>query len=302
MQTIEQLAATIAQQLKDVYKDHMLCNQYAWWMLESILNKTETELIAHDTLTITADQKLTIDDWIHKLTVDKMPLAYLIGSVPFNDITIMVEPPVLIPRPETEEWTVRLIEQLKKLDNKNLTILDLCTGTGCIACALAKALPKAQLYAIDLSDQALACAQKNIVNTMAANVVLIQSDLFDALPTGLQFDIIVGNPPYIALSDWATLDEQVLEWEDKTALVADDDGFSIIAKIIKNAPQYLKENRELQEKKIPQLLLEIDYTQAKRATSLLEQTGFCDVAVLKDLEGKDRVVTGRFAPCGHSHE
>jgi release factor glutamine methyltransferase len=298
MQTIEELAATIAYQLHAVYDDPLLCEQYAWWILEAILAKGKASLIADDGKLITVEQSVRIDDWLHKLIVEKMPLAYLIGSVPFNDLTILVEPPVLIPRPETEEWTVYLIEQLKKLDNKKLTILDLCTGTGCIALAIAKALPMAHVYAVDIADEAMQCAQKNIVHSAASNVVLIQSDLFDALPDDVHFDLIVGNPPYISQEYWEDLDEQVAEWEDKRALIAENGGLAIIATIIAKASAYLKENSEMSAKHVPQLLLEIDRNQAKDATELMKQAHFCDIAVLRDLEGKDRVITGRYASCG----
>lgn len=301
MQSTEQRANTIAQELSAVYDDPITCQQYAWWVLEQILNKSKAELLAHD-YKISSDQETVIQDWLHKLIDEKMPLQYLIGSVPFANTTILVNPPVLIPRPETEEWTVRLIEQLNKLKNQNLTILDLCTGSGCIAVAIAKAIPTAHIYACDDAEEALMCARQNVTHNMVSNVVLIKSDLFDELPEDIRYDLIVGNPPYIAPEEWDSLDEQVALWEDKHALIAADHGLKIISAIINNAPRYLKENSEMKEKQVPQLVLEIDRTQGQQTKLLMQHAGFCDVQVEKDLEGKDRIICGRCAPCGHSRE
>ncbi len=301
MESIAVRARMISRELSKIYDDPIMCDQYSWWILETILDESEADLLAHD-YTLTDDQEMILQEWIHKLIEDKMPLAYLIGSVPFAGATILVNPPVLIPRPETEEWTVRLIEHLNKLKNKKLTILDLCTGSGCIAVALAREFHDAHIYASDISDDALACAQKNIVHNEVDNVVLIKSDLFADLPRHIRYDLIVGNPPYIAPLAWDNLSEQVTEWEDKNALIAKDNGLAIISEIIKSAPRFLKENKELQEKQVPQLELEIDSTQGIQTQYMMEQAAFCDIKVEKDLEGKDRVICGRFAPCGHYQE
>jgi len=301
MESIAVRARMIARELSKMYDDPIMCDQYSWWILETILDQSEAELLAHD-YTLAEDQEGVLQEWLHKLIDDKMPLAYLIGSVPFAGATILIYPPVLIPRPETEEWTINLIERFNKLKNKKLTILDLCTGSGCIAVALAREFHDTHIYASDISDDALACAQKNIVHNEVDNVVLIKSDLFADLPRDIRYDLIVGNPPYINPEQWDTLSDQVTAWEDKNALVADNKGLPIISDIIKEAPRYLKENKEMQEKRVPQLELEIDSMQGVEAQYMMEQNAFCDVKVEKDLEGKDRVICGRFAPCGHYHE
>lgn len=299
MRSVMELAHEIKQRLIPVYDDPVLCDQYAWWILETILDASKAALLEQKTIVMTTDREAILQDWLTKLIDEKMPLQYLIGSVPFDGVTIIVKPPVLIPRPETEEWTVRLIKQLEQLDDHDLTILDLCTGSGCIAVALAKAFPSMRIYATDIADDAIACAQENIVRNLASNVVLIQSDLFDNLPKQVKFDLIVGNPPYVSPAEWNDLDEQVTRWEDRRALVAADEGLAIIAAIIKKAPEFLKPNTALQKKQIPQLILEMGPAQARHAQTLMEHSGFCDIIVEKDLAGKDRVITGRWAPCGH---
>ena len=152
--------------------------QHAWWILESITNKKKANLIAHETITLTSDQQQKLDSWIDQLINKNIPLQYLIGSVPFIDLEILVETPTLIPRPETEEWCVNLIEQLNKLSHKKLTVLDLCSGSGCITLALAQAFPAAHVYGLDISDKAIALAQKNAIHNRISNATFLHSDLF----------------------------------------------------------------------------------------------------------------------------
>jgi release factor glutamine methyltransferase len=222
-----------------------------------------------------------------------MPIAYLIGNVPFNDLDILVEPPTLIPRPETEEWVIDLIAKLKTLKSHTLTILDMCSGSGCIALALAKAFPQSTVYALDLSDKAIALGKKNAAHNGIKNVTFMQSDLFNELNTQHLFDIIVSNPPYISFDEFQELDASVSTWEDKQALVAADNGTAIINDIIEDAADYLKTDSEIAHTKIPQLIIEIGYRQADIVQNLMNSAGWIAVKILKDLEGKDRVVTGR---------
>ena len=295
MKTIDTTALIkkISDQLEHEYKDQTLCQQYAWWTLQAITNQNKSQLIAHETIMLSPEQEQQLVTWVNKLIHEHMPIQYLIGSVPFNGIDILVEPPVLIPRPETEEWCLKLIEQLKTLDDQQLSILDLATGSGCIALALAHHLPQATIYASDISSQALDLAQKNTEHNKISNVTLITSDLFESLPQGVKFDLIVSNPPYIAPDEWQQLDTSVTKWEDQQALLANDEGLAIIKKIIATAPHYIKPNKEMQQKKIPQVIIEIGYKQGKKTIALLKQATYNAIRVHQDLEQKDRYVTGR---------
>ena len=283
----------IRHKLAQGYDDDMLCQQYAWWILQAICGKTKTELISQDTIMLSIAQKEQINDWLHKLIVDKMPLQYLLGSVPFNDCDILVSPPTLIPRPETEEWCWHLIEQLQCLHDKKIKILDLATGSGCIAIALAHHLPLAEIIATDIADTALALTEQNIAHNRVRNVTCIKSDLFTSIPNGALFNIIVSNPPYIAFSERADLDDTVTQWEDSGALFAEDEGLSIIKEIIVKAPQFIQAHDEMKHKNIPQVVIEIGYAQGTVVKNLMQAAGYNNVVVHKDLEGKDRFVTGR---------
>ena len=285
--------------LQAVYNDRILCNQYAWWILEALTGKNRAHLIEHTTVILTTDQQLTLASWLKKLIDEQFPLQYLLGSVPFCGVEILVEPPVLIPRPETEEWTVQLIHKLQKIMYPKITILDLCTGSGCIAIALAKALPNATIFASDIEEHALRMAEKNRIHNKTSNVTIIKSDLFESIPKDLKFDLIVGNPPYIAPEEWQELEPSVKNWEDKRALVAPDHGLKIIATIIDHAPAFLKPNDELANVGIPQLVLEIGFRQAGRVKELFDHAGYCHIEIEKDLEGKDRIACARVVPCGY---
>ena len=287
------LIALIEKKLKSKFDDEIMCTQYAWWLVEFITKKQEINLISENDINWDDAAQKKLDDALDALINKDMPLAYLLGSTPFCGLDILVKPPILIPRPETEELTANLIDRLKPLRNEPLWILDLCTGSGCIALALADALPKAKVYGTDISNQALALAKENARHNHIANVEFLNSDLFAQIPAAFTFDLIVSNPPYIPEKDWATLDKSVLQWEDKNALIAADDGLALIKRIIDQAPKYLKQNELLKKNKIPQLILEMDYTQGHAIADFMEQHNYNQIHIQKDLEGKDRVAIGR---------
>jgi len=286
---------SLAEKLKQVYQTQESSLEHAWWTVEAVTKKTKSFLLLHDTIQLSAAEYAQIENWVSKQINDHMPLAYLIGTVPFNGLEILVEPPTLIPRPETEEWCLDLIVQLQQLHTKELTILDLCTGSGCIAIALAKALPKAIIYAVDIADSAVALTKKNCAHNKVSNVHVVLSDLFEQLPANSKFDLIVSNPPYIASSEWKDLDEFVTQWEDPRALVATHDGLAILQEIIQQVPHFLRSCDEMVQKGLPQLVLEIGYQQADVVKKMMETAGFSSVMVTKDLAAKDRTVQGRIA-------
>lgn len=288
---IMSLVGDIIAQLYPVYHEEKLCEQYAWWMLEAITRSDKATLIAIDEVQLSESEQATLKSWLDRMVNEHMPLQYLLGTAPFLDLEILVEPPVLIPRPETEEWTANLIEKLKKLHNKKITVLDICSGTGCIALAIAKALPETQVYATDISEKAIELAKRNAKHNKISNVTFIQSDLYNELETDKLFDLIVSNPPYISFDEFEDLDDSVTTWEDKQALVAADDGTAIIEDIIEDAPDYLKINEDMHKEKIPQLWIEIGYKQGPTVLDLCRSFGFPHAQVHKDLEGKDRYVT-----------
>lgn len=169
------------------------------------------------------------------------PVAYITGYKEFWSMNIKVTPDVLIPRPETEalvEKVLKVIEiKLMTHDSCLMTILDLGTGSGCIAAALAKEFPQAQLVVSDISEQALAIAKENL-KFAQGRIQLIQSDLFEKI-TG-KFDLIVSNPPYCASKDWENLQPEIKNYEPRLALDGGFDGLDFVRKIRQDAPRFLK--------------------------------------------------------------
>ncbi|MDR3647126.1 MAG: peptide chain release factor N(5)-glutamine methyltransferase [Candidatus Babeliales bacterium] len=281
------------QKLIDQIAEELQSTEHAWWLLEVITNKTKFQLL-FESSELTDQQLTKLNYWVYKITQEHYPIQYLIASVPFLDCEILVEPPILIPRPETEEWCADLIEQLKTLENKNITILDMCTGSGCIAISVAASLPQAQVFAVDISDKAIALTKKNIELNKVSNVIFVKSDLYKELGNN-KFDLIVTNPPYIDEALFETLDLSVKNWEDPNALISKDGGLFLIKQIIKKAPKYLKNNLEFQKNNIPNLVIEIDETQGEKVAKLMQETEFINVQIKKDLYGKNRVVCGNLS-------
>lgn len=284
--SIEKLVQTITQQLLPAYGQLHMAEQNAWYLLEKATGLMRTSFIAHPEYTLTPKQNEKLMGWVKEIVENSKPIQYILGTVPFLDLTIQVMPPVLIPRPETEEWCATLIEYLKRTNLRELTILDLCTGSGCIALALAQAFPKSTIYASDISPQAIALAQKNADLNHISNVTFTLSDLYTEYKN-IKFDFIVANPPYIAPEEYNSLDASVAQWEDPQALVAQDHGLKIIHKIIQEAPRFLKKP----PLSFPQVWIEIGYQQGLSVSDIFKKYNF-EPNILKDLYKNDRVVNG----------
>ena len=217
------------------------------------------------------------------------PVAYLLGFREFYGREFSVTPAVLIPRPETELLVDLAREKVgggdavKSAVKCAATLLDLGTGSGCVAITLALELPGAQVVAADISTDALAVARANAV-LLGADVRFLESDWFDRLG-GQRFDCIIGNPPYIAAGD-SHLAEGDLRFEPPSALACGDDGLDAIRVIVALAPAHLLPGGWL--------LLEHGYDQASAMLDLLRNGGFVDIGQHRDLAGIVRVSCGRW--------
>jgi len=288
------LIKDISERLNVICEDLVLAKQEAWWFLEKITEKSQVQIALLDKLELSPSQIASLNDWINQRVNEKKPIQYILGYVPFCDSMINVVPPILIPRPETEEWVSWLIGKItaiKTISYTPLNILDLCCGSGCIAIALAKKFSQFKIMGSDINPKAIKLSLENKVLNKIENVDFVQSDLFNIFQkNGLKFDLIVSNPPYISLDKWKDLDESVKFWEDEKALIAENDGLKIYEQIIKSLKFYLKEDSPLKKYNIPQVVLEIGHKQGNLVKNLLLEDGFCLVEVHKDLEGKDRWV------------
>lgn len=276
----------LAQQLASVCDSHEAATQEAWWMLEKITQKTRAQLLMISE-PLSSEQALELQSWALLRVRDKKPLQYILGSVPFCDLDVLVRPPILIPRPETEEIVMWVLRTLKPAQNYPLRILDMCSGSGCITLALAKHLPHAQVIGVDINPEAIALARQNQQHNDIPNAQFIQSDLFLELAGQEPFDLIISNPPYISVQEYAALSEQVTLWEDRRALVARNQGLEFYAHISQQAPRYLDSQSVLLSMGLPQLVFELG-CQADATKRLLREAGFSKVSLYQDLQGARR--------------
>lgn len=270
---------SISQIKKDFFKSIDVIPQFIIEdLLLWVIDKNKTFLITNPDYVLTDKQYQDFIDGIQKLK-NKIPLAYITGKQAFWGREFLVNCHTLIPRPDSE----CMIDAVIDFVNKNFVtapkILDLGTGTGCLAITLAKELPNSQVVAVDFSLNALELANKNAKNLSADNCVFIHSDWFDKISD--LFDIIISNPPYIAPND-KHLDDLVAE--PITTLVAKDDGLADIYHIIKHAKNYLH-NQGI-------LLIEHGFNQTKQVQDIFCQFEFGDIDTLKDYGGNDRITKG----------
>ena len=219
------------------------------------------------------------------------PVQYILGETTFYGLLFLVNENTLIPRPETEELVELIIESTNyELRNTKLKVLDIGTGSGCIAISLAKHLPTSEVYAIDVSEEALTTAKKNAeLNKVAID--FISTNILDVVNlsavAGLdkQFDIIVSNPPYVRNLEKDEIKPNVLEYEPHLALFVDDiDPLLFYRKIAELAIKNLNPNGKL--------YFEINQYLGKETIKLLEDFGFRNVELKKDIYGNDRMIEG----------
>ena len=209
------------------------------------------------------------------------PVAYILGQREFYGLSFNVNPHVLIPRPDTETLVEAALAKIPQ--NRSCRVLDMGTGSGIIAIAIAKHRPWAQVVGIDRSPEAVQTARENAAQLHVDNVEFNVSDWFSALQ-GKQFDLIASNPPYIAAYD-PHLSQGDLRFEPLTALASGDNGLADIRQLVAHAPQHLTPGGWL--------LLEHGYDQASVVAGLLGENGFADIASVADLAGVMRVTMGR---------
>jgi release factor glutamine methyltransferase len=214
------------------------------------------------------------------------PLQYILGYTEFHGLKIKVGPGVLIPRPETELLVEEAVKTVHASHFTSLRILDLCTGSGCIALALAREFPDAQVYGTDTSEVALTYARENADGNRMQNVTFLKGSLFDPLKNSdLKFDVIISNPPYIKKDEIGNLEPEIRDWEPGEALDGGEDGLDYYKMLIPEAGNYLKENGYL--------VLEIGIGQSDEVKLMAEEAGFQDIIVIRDYSGIERILIAK---------
>lgn len=250
-------------------------------LLAEVLGRDRSYLYTWPDHPLRPEQRLLFDNWFARRLAGE-PVAHILGRRGFWTLELEVSPTTLIPRPETELLVETALELLAEgIDQPR--IIDLGTGTGAIALALATELPRAQVVATDFAEDVLALAERNRVRAQCANVTLCRSDWWSAVSG--HFHLVVSNPPYIADDDPHLLAGDV-RFEPRSALVAQEAGLADLRRIVTGAPKHLLPGGWI--------LLEHGWQQAEAVRELLEATGFVEVASRRDLGGHERISGGRW--------
>jgi release factor glutamine methyltransferase len=266
-------------ELQPIWGDEVNSLFFIWWNEKRGWSRSEIQLNANERLS--ESELLDFLRAIKRLK-NHEPIQYILGSVPFGDCTILVDSNVLIPRPETEEIVYRSLKLLKNIHFP--VILDLCTGSGCIALAIKKNYPESTVLAVDFSYEAIQLAKKSA----ALNKLEVDFILEDVRkPTTLNYphlDLIISNPPYVLEIEKLSMSENVLNFEPHLALfVENEDPLFYYRKMIENYIRFLKKDGIL--------VFEINENLAKETMNILEESGdFTQIEVIKDLQGKERMV------------
>lgn len=213
------------------------------------------------------------------------PVAYLVGKREFFGRTFRVDKRVLIPRPETELLVEVGMDRTKHVA-LSARVVDLCTGSGCVAISLARERPTTRVLGTDVSRDAIAVAEENATRLGAvSNCGFFVSDVFGAFDRRAKFDLITANPPYIPAPEIPTLQVDIRAFEPELALVGGPDGLDLVRRIVAEAPRFLAPGGVL--------AMELASGQAPEVARMLEKRGYRDIAIAKDLGGHERVVSGR---------
>lgn len=278
--------ATFLKELSALY-DEKEIESFFYLILENFHCKKRIDLALNPELEMEAGQLLRWESVLVELKKHK-PIQYILGETEFYGLSFLVNENVLIPRPETEELVQLILSENRITESANpLKILDIGTGSGCIPIALKKNLPNAELYAIDVSEKALATAKKN-AEFNKVEVHFLLKNILETEDLGQQFDIFISNPPYVRNLEKAEINPNVLEFEPHLALFVDDnDALLFYRKITALAKKNLNQNG--------QLYFEINQYLGTETVGLVESYGFKNVKLIKDIYGNDRMISARYS-------
>ncbi len=250
---------------------------------EEYLNLSRIEVALHPEKTISTEDAEKFQEALLQLK-NYEPIQYIIGETEFYGLPFKVNKHTLIPRPETEELVEWILSKQKLITHNSqlITILDIGTGTGCIAISLAKNLPNSKISALDISKEALKIAHQN-AKLNKVEVEFFQADILKTKTLPKQYDVIVSNPPYVRELEKKQMQQNVLKYEPDSALfVKDEDPLLFYRAISQLAKTNLKANGKL--------FFEINEYLADELTQLLKSKGFQNIEVKKDIFGKDRML------------
>lgn len=252
-------------------------------LLEAVCGTDRNDLLVHGEQPVAPEAEEKYLNWIRQ-RAEHIPLQQLTGEQGFMGLTFNVNEHVLIPRQDTEI----LVEEVLKELHDGMRVLDMCTGSGCILLSLLHYSNDCEGLGVDLSAEALEVAGRNVLKVLtpekAEHAHFLQSDLFEKVEG--KFEIIVSNPPYIVSAEVEKLMPEVRDHEPRMALDGTEDGLYFYRRIIEEAGKYLVSSG--------MLFFEIGYDQGQAVSELMRTEGYCDVQVVQDYAGLDRVVFGTY--------
>ncbi|MDY3658184.1 MAG: peptide chain release factor N(5)-glutamine methyltransferase [Lachnospiraceae bacterium] len=252
-------------------------------LLEAVCGTDRNDLLVHGEQQVAPEAEEKYLNWIRQ-RAEHIPLQQLTGEQGFMGLTFNVNEHVLIPRQDTEI----LVEEVLKELHDGMRVLDMCTGSGCILLSLLHYSNDCEGLGVDLSAEALEVAGRNVLKVLtpekAEHAHFLQSDLFEKVEG--KFEIIVSNPPYIASAEVEKLMPEVRDHEPRMALDGTEDGLYFYRRIIEEAGKHLVSSG--------MLFFEIGYDQGQAVSELMRTEGYCEVQVVQDYAGLDRVVLGTY--------
>jgi release factor glutamine methyltransferase len=252
-------------------------------LLMFVLGVNRAYLYAHAERELTSEEQACYDEVVMQRS-SGVPSQYIIGRQEFWGLDFVVSPAVLIPRPETEHLVETVLDFARRVERPK--IVDVGTGSGCIALALAHELKGAKVYAVDFSADALEIARANAARLqMDGQVKFLQSNVLEALAGVRDFDFVVSNPPYVGNNEADKVQQSVFEFEPRIAVFSGESGLDVIRPLIKQAHELLKSGGWL--------AMEIGYSMRDMVLELLDPTMWDDIRVVPDLQGIPRVIAAR---------
>ena len=283
---LKEIKALFENELSPLYPEEEI-NSFFFLAIEHFLQLPRFVLALQPEYTLTKTEETPLFETLAKLKTNK-PIQYILGVTEFMGLSFAVNASVLIPRPETEELVRWIVEEASKNTGETIKILDIGTGSGCIAVSLAKNLPNAQLGALDVSDEALTVAQEN-AKSHQVEVSFQQADVLKAsFKIDGDFDVLVSNPPYVRLLEQKEIKQNVTAFEPQQALyVPDDNPLLFYKRINQLAKTYLTPGG--------MLFYEINQYLSNEMRALMEEDGFSEIEIRKDIFGNFRMLKATWA-------
>lgn len=253
-------------------------------MLAEVLGYSRLELYTNFDRPLTVSE-LTTFKTLYRRRLTHEPLQYILGYTEFMGLRFAVTPAVLIPRPETELLVEHASEWISRSGKRAVEVLDIGTGSGNIPITLVKRNPSAAVTSIDVSREALAVAQKNAESLDARRITFVHADVREDFLPGRRFAMLISNPPYIALKDFAELQPEVRDFEPRLATTDEGDGYGFIRRLAQVAMNRIEPGGGV--------FVEIAYNQRAHATEIFSSAGLLDVTVQEDYSGHPRILSAR---------